>query len=289
MEVFMVRANKGCIICGDPKIEAHNLCRLHYERQRRTGTFESARPTDWGKRDKHPLYERWKSMFRQGGRSPEWEDFWQYVTDIGEPPADSRLHRLRGDEPWGPANFEWKQLEYHGVPQKGELRNAYMREWRSKNYGRARNNEMKSHRGMSIAEYDALLEAQGGGCAICGKIDPNFRLAIDHDHRTGANRGLLCSNCNRGLGLLGDDRTLLLAAIAYLASHTLKAEADGIALIAASHPEREGTSGEREVNERALQEQLADAEFTTDVLIKGSARIVLDPASWRDVRETFGQ
>lgn len=60
--------------------------------------------------------------------------------------------------------------------------------------------------GLTIAQYDEMLAAQGGVCAICrqpetyarlGKIQ---RLAIDHDHETGMIRGLLCNRCNRRLG-----------------------------------------------------------------------------------------
>jgi hypothetical protein len=48
--------------------------------------------------------------------------------------------------------------------------------------------------------YEATLAAQGGGCAICGESCPTGRvLAVDHDHVTGAVRGLLCAPCNWGL------------------------------------------------------------------------------------------
>lgn len=53
--------------------------------------------------------------------------------------------------------------------------------------------------GLSLEEYDALLAAQGGGCAICGNPPKTRRLDVDHDHRTGKVRGLLCHRCNRAL------------------------------------------------------------------------------------------
>lgn len=59
--------------------------------------------------------------------------------------------------------------------------------------------------GITEDAYLALLEAQGGVCAICGGVDPSRRLNIDHDHATGAVRGLLCNGCNGArLGRLGD-------------------------------------------------------------------------------------
>lgn len=53
--------------------------------------------------------------------------------------------------------------------------------------------------GLSADEYDAMLAAQGGRCAICRARPKSKRLAVDHDHRTGEVRGLLCSRCNHDL------------------------------------------------------------------------------------------
>src|SRR5437667_108661 len=53
--------------------------------------------------------------------------------------------------------------------------------------------------GVTDAEYDRLLAAQGGGCAICGNPPKTRRLHADHDHKTGHVRGLLCHRCNRAL------------------------------------------------------------------------------------------
>ena len=68
--------------------------------------------------------------------------------------------------------------------------------------------------GISSVEYDRLLSEQGGVCGICRKPDTvmgrkvkSRRLAVDHDHRTGGVRGLLCQRCNVLCGLLGDDPT----------------------------------------------------------------------------------
>jgi hypothetical protein len=53
--------------------------------------------------------------------------------------------------------------------------------------------------GLEPGEYDRMLEAQGGRCAICMKQPRAKRLSVDHDHNTGRVRALLCQPCNRGL------------------------------------------------------------------------------------------
>lgn len=80
--------------------------------------------------------------------------------------------------------------------------------------------------GITVADYDAILIAQGGGCAGCGVATSRDgrRLAVDHDHKCcpGSRscgkcvRGLLCTNCNRGLGRLADDPARLSRLIDYL-------------------------------------------------------------------------
>jgi hypothetical protein len=71
--------------------------------------------------------------------------------------------------------------------------------------------------GLTHDEFLALLDAQGGVCAICGNGEQRRALAVDHDHETGAVRGLLCDRCNPMLGYARDNAAVLQAAIAYLA------------------------------------------------------------------------
>lgn len=79
---------------------------------------------------------------------------------------------------------------------------------------------LKGEYGIDAATYEALLELQGGCCAICGRRPKTKRLAVDHDHSTGAVRGLLCpgdDGCNhRLLGYVRDRVDLLQRAIDYL-------------------------------------------------------------------------
>jgi hypothetical protein len=86
---------------------------------------------------------------------------------------------------------------------------------RNKTYEEARGSRIRSY-GISVEEYDQMLEDQGGTCYICGEPPQSRALDIDHCHKSGKVRGLLCSNHNRALGLLGDDPALLLKSIEYL-------------------------------------------------------------------------
>lgn len=72
---------------------------------------------------------------------------------------------------------------------------------------------------MQPGDYDALLRAQGGRCAICGAAEAGGkggRFHVDHDHATSEIRGLLCHGCNLGIGLLRDDPDIMRAAIRYV-------------------------------------------------------------------------
>ena len=84
---------------------------------------------------------------------------------------------------------------------------------------RQRKSRLKHKYNLTIEEYDLMLADQNGECAICYTTDPGgsgSRFAVDHDHQTGRVRGLLCSNCNRGIGLLQDDAVVLSNALSYI-------------------------------------------------------------------------
>lgn len=69
---------------------------------------------------------------------------------------------------------------------------------------------------LSLEDYGLLFVKQRGACAIC-RITPESKpLVVDHDHATGAVRGLLCSTCNSAIGLLKDDPEVIVQAALYL-------------------------------------------------------------------------
>jgi hypothetical protein len=82
--------------------------------------------------------------------------------------------------------------------------------------------KLRQKYGLRLGEFDELMEQQGGKCGICfasettGRSGKPTPLNVDHDHATGAVRGLLCSNCNRALGMFKDNAEYLSRAILWL-------------------------------------------------------------------------
>ncbi len=69
---------------------------------------------------------------------------------------------------------------------------------------------------LTLEDYDRMLEAQQGRCAICRRRPRKFLLCVDHDHKTKKVRGLLCIRCNRGLGSIGDSLERVMKFVEYL-------------------------------------------------------------------------
>ena len=82
-----------------------------------------------------------------------------------------------------------------------------------------RRSKFKNQYGITLDDYYVMLDRQGNGCGICKASSPGGRtkfFAVDHCHTTGKVRGLLCTKCNRGLGLFNDNTDKLLNAVNYL-------------------------------------------------------------------------
>lgn len=110
-----------------------------------------------------------------------------------------------------------------------EVENVRNRKWRAANPDRnremnKRSNDRNNTRckllrryGLTIAQYDEMLASQDGVCAICHRVcNSGRRLSVDHNHSTGAVRGLLCGLCNKGLGSFRDDPSLMREAARYV-------------------------------------------------------------------------
>lgn len=111
-------------------------------------------------------------------------------------------------------NLRYKQEKKHEIKTQ---RKTYRAKNTFKISEQVRERKFRNRYGITKAEYDLLCASQEFCCAICGEqiIYPK-RLNVDHDHKTGEVRGLLCGNCNRALGLFNDDPNNLKNAINYL-------------------------------------------------------------------------
>lgn len=124
-----------------------------------------------------------------------------------------------------------RRADYHSVYVRTHRseRNAYLRAWCKNNpelrYLRYLRHRLKSKYGLTIEQYHAILKRQHGLCAICGMklrvSTPEERLVrygnmAVVDHKGKVVRGILCNNCNRGIGLLGENIATLRRAIRYL-------------------------------------------------------------------------
>lgn len=110
----------------------------------------------------------------------------------------NKLHRERNPEKYKAYKEKWLKKDPEGAKLKMEscrLRRRY---------------------GITLEQYNTLKAKQNNRCAICLSPPNGCRLSVDHCHKTGRVRGLLCRPCNAVLGLLKEDPSLFLRAIDYL-------------------------------------------------------------------------
>jgi hypothetical protein len=117
---------------------------------------------------------------------------------------EREIERVRS---WQQANHE----QY--LRTQAEYRASMARDYRSEH--------LKRKFGLTLEEYEQRLRIQGGGCAVCGAKPGKSSLHVDHDHKTGEIRGLLCFRCNGGLGQFKEQSTRLLRAADYLTGDAL--------------------------------------------------------------------
>ena len=97
---------------------------------------------------------------------------------------------------------------------------AYKAHTLRSNRKHGRSNHLRYTYDMSVEDYDSLVQKQNGVCAICKEPERRHpHLLVDHNHETGKVRGLLCDNCNKGLGHFKDNLGKLLKAVGYLQTY----------------------------------------------------------------------
>ena len=112
-----------------------------------------------------------------------------------------------------------KATEKYRKNNPGLYRKASLKNWHSLDIEKKQARWLKRY-GITTKDYEQLFEKQNGVCQICKKDCPSRRfLSVDHCHKTGKVRGLLCVKCNTALGMLNDNIDYFTAAIKYLKNY----------------------------------------------------------------------
>jgi hypothetical protein len=156
--------------------------------------------------------------------------------------AIKRAERIRNRDAYTARRQEWRHKNadrhrannrawYEANKERIRARDKERRERHPEDtYADYRRRLLRRKYGLTVERYEELLAAQSGCCAVCGSKEPrgNTRagkavFVVDHDHNTGAVRGLLCRTCNAAIGLLGDNPENLRRALRYLTAAPLLA------------------------------------------------------------------
>jgi hypothetical protein len=241
-EIASTRHRIRCSHCRIRKVLARGLCQACYHRLRRNGTVIRKNVRNTGRcavrgcrerafakglcnihyyRQRHPLTNRWKLIrSRYSDQTPvSWNRFERFLDDVGEAPSPKhQLRRTDESKPYSKSNVEW--VRPITVRKQGYFtpaqRRAYIREW-----------TLVRKFNLTSEAYRGMLRRQRGVCAICRtrecfinrRTGRTQALSVDHNHDTGAVRGLLCVRCNRMLGYAKDSPKILRNAIFYLQQH----------------------------------------------------------------------
>jgi hypothetical protein len=177
------------------------------ERKRKRKIYEVAF------REAHPDIVTARLVARREKRPP-------YNKKYYEDNRERMILRAREYRKNNPEKVAASQKEYDAAHR--QERAALSRKWSKAHPEKVkvwnRQRALKNKYGITTDEYDAFYKSQDGKCAICGciKPEPEKCFAVDHNHNTGNIRGLLCSNCNTGIGMLQDNSDLLRIAADYL-------------------------------------------------------------------------
>lgn len=196
---------------GRSSAKSNGLCNSHNE-QRRAG--KRLTPLRGYVQQDPELAEAGLRMCNTCGLTKDIEEFHPNEW-LWKPCSHARTVQYKRDHP--EYNREQVQLYRQRHPEK--VRETKLASDR-RNVNRIRRARRLKHYNLTQEQFDAMVADQDGRCAICRADTPGGnRIGTwtgDHDHTTGAVRGLLCARCNRALGLFRDDPTVLLSAIRYL-------------------------------------------------------------------------
>lgn len=207
--------------CERPLKSSTGVCQYHYNKKRLIDNPD--------KLNRHPFYHLWFERKQCGLLCWEWTSFKYFVEGISpKPEGEFFLVRIRENEPFGPDNFKWAE---HLRRKPNETNSEW---WARKLEARKRANpnlesdrNIKRKYGLTREDYNKKLKEQDDVCAICGLQETAFdartntvrRLAVDHNHKTGKIRGLLCWRCNGTIGRINEDLELVKNIENYLIKH----------------------------------------------------------------------
>lgn len=207
-------------------LKARGWCKYHYQKYYKSHIDYKTISTE--NLRKHPLYIIWWQRKESKVLCEEWLNFQQFVHDITPKPKGNYFLVRLTNAPYGPDNFKWQE---HLKRKEGESKKEwYARKWAARqlqNPGAERARNFKRKYGITIGQYNEMLEKQNFICAICneketsidGKTGALRKLAIDHNHKTNELRELLCWRCNSTIGKINEDINLLKKMIVYLEKH----------------------------------------------------------------------
>lgn len=151
-----------------------------------------------------------------------WASFEEFAAEVKDVPERRyAIAAIDASRPIGPANYRWSS-EDHPIAAGVDGKRAYAKANRNLNKDQLRDRDFRKKYGIDIVEYQRMLVDQRGVCASCEKPETRVEngvirmLSVDHNHTTGAVRGLLCSGCNLAIGYACDDPEVLIRAAAYL-------------------------------------------------------------------------
>lgn len=150
--------------------------------------------------------KKWKPFSEFGKKSDSKDGLRCYCKECRK--EYNRIHRVEKSE------YNKKYRQMHGI----KIRET-QRKYRQTEHGKlmCRKGDLKKSFGITLKQYDEMVENQNGVCAICGGINTNGqRLCVDHNHETNEIRALLCHNCNHLLGNAKESVIVLQSAINYL-------------------------------------------------------------------------
>lgn len=210
----------------DREAKVKGWCGKHYQRfYKNSPTYREASTAN---KRKHSLYLIWWQRKKDKTLCENWLDFKTFVKDVGEKPSkDHYLIRLR-EGLFSPDNFKWEE---HLRKRPDESNRQWWARKRAKrielNPTLESDRNIKRKYGLTREDYNTKLEAQNFACKICGEketaIDGRTNktklLAVDHNHKTGKIRDLLCWRCNTAIGKINENLELLDKMKAYLIKH----------------------------------------------------------------------